>query len=303
MVLVRGIDWSTGQGNLEFGDDSSAQFSYLDLRNARVGFRVLDERKWCLGYFVFDDGGRFWTVPCKTNENVAKGRSCSRCAGLDESTFLHNAHLGRSTPLNVRTYLSQPHWLYIATFANGESKVGTVSDERKTTRLQEQGAVIARFVARTSDGLHVRELEDQVSAALCIRQSMGSNRKALSWLSALPFNQIDGLNRAMSATVSDFLLTSIDSRAVLAKETWRTTPDAFFTQTLPLERFAYPREITVGAHVLDVVAVKGQSALCSVLDRQLKRHQYIVNLAPLAGRKVEPGLFSVEYEDVPMTLF
>jgi hypothetical protein len=42
--------------------------------------------------------------------------------------------------------MSQPHWLYIATFTHAASKVGTVAAPRRKSRLDEQGPLYATYL-------------------------------------------------------------------------------------------------------------------------------------------------------------
>ncbi|WP_157171970.1 DUF2797 domain-containing protein, partial [Nocardia higoensis] len=131
----------------------------------RLAFRIAEEKRWCLGYFTFDGGvgNRF---PCARRAQVTSGRQCERCRLREGFSVVHH-HRGslEELPPQIREYIGRPHLLYIACFGNGECKVGTTTVTRRNKRLYEQGALLARFVASSPDGLHVRELERLVSAA------------------------------------------------------------------------------------------------------------------------------------------
>lgn len=65
-----------------------------------------------------------------------------------------------------------PHWLSIATFADGATKVGTASDLRKRPRLVEQGAVSARYLAFADNGCIVRILEVEITRDLDLTRAV-----------------------------------------------------------------------------------------------------------------------------------
>jgi hypothetical protein len=77
--------------------------------------------------------------------------------------------------------MNQPHWLYLATFADGATKVGTAAEPRKQSRLDEQGAMRATYLTTTPDGRAVRHLEDAVTRGLQIPQTV----RAMTKLKAL----------------------------------------------------------------------------------------------------------------------
>ncbi len=74
-------------------------------------------------------------------------------------------------PPALRAYMSQPHWLYVATFTRTLTKVGTAAAPRKASRLSEQGPLCATYLAEIPDGRTVRELEDALGRELGITQT------------------------------------------------------------------------------------------------------------------------------------
>ena len=103
------------------------------------------------------------------------------------------------------TYLMQQHWLYVATFAGGASKVGTASHLRKWNRLAEQGAVVARYVARAEDGRVVRILEDMVTQEAGLTQQVRSAAKEEALVQPLSRIRLDAINARHAAAVRALL--------------------------------------------------------------------------------------------------
>lgn len=78
--------------------------------------------------------------------------------------------------------MAQPHWLYLATFADGTTKVGTTAGPRKRSRLAEQGALFATYLAASPDGRRVRFLEDALTSRLGLTQTVRAVRALLTQL-------------------------------------------------------------------------------------------------------------------------
>ena len=144
----------------------------------RLGFRLAAAGKHCLGHHKVHGPADRDHVLCPDRAPAARGSQCERCFVLDDSRLIHDFHRGGRVPPGLRAYLMQPHWLYVATFANGASKVGTASHPRKWNRLAEQGAVVARYVARAEDGRVVRLLEDMITRDAGLPQQVRAAAKA-----------------------------------------------------------------------------------------------------------------------------
>ncbi len=153
---------------------------------ARLGFQVASGGRFCLGHHKVHSESRRDHVLCPAAAPAAKGKQCERCFVLDDSRLIHDFHRGGRVPAGLRTYLMQQHWLYVATFAGGASKVGTASHLRKWNRLAEQGAVVARYVARAQDGRVVRILEDMVTREAGLTQQVRSAAKEEALVQPLP---------------------------------------------------------------------------------------------------------------------
>ncbi|WP_256127635.1 hypothetical protein [Arthrobacter sp. SDTb3-6] len=121
---------------------------------------------------------------------------------------MHDFHRSGIGPAGLKAYLAQPHWLYVATFADGTVKVGTASQRSKWSRLAEQGAIVARYVAHARDGSVVRVLEDAVSAGLGLTQFVRGTAKFAALLQPRPGAELEAANAAAAGTVRDFLGTA-----------------------------------------------------------------------------------------------
>lgn len=87
-------------------------------------------------------------------------------------------------------YVNLEHYLYIATFPDGTSKVGTTSAHSNPRRLDEQAVAFATFVARADDGRIVRLLEDLVSREGNLPQFKRASTKYRAWVDPLPAEQL-----------------------------------------------------------------------------------------------------------------
>ena len=171
----------------------------------RLGFRLAAAGKHCLGHHKVHGPADRDHVLCPARAHAVKGSQCERCFVVDDSRLIHDFHRGGRVPSGLRAYLMQPHWLYIATFAGGASKVGTAADLRKWKRLAEQGAVVARYVARADDGRVVRLLEDLVTRDAGLPQQIRSAAKAAALTGPAPAVGLDALNRRLAGGVRELL--------------------------------------------------------------------------------------------------
>lgn len=164
---------------------------------------------WCNGFahaeFDEDGAARFRQVPCPKSNRIAKGQQCPLCLHLDRFRPIHRAHRGAQLTEAARTYVDRPHWLYVATFPDGSSKVGTAHERSKTSRLDQQAVACARYVALARDGRTVRDLEDAVSRALKLTQVKRVAAKLAGWLSPLAEESIVRNHERVVSQVRDFL--------------------------------------------------------------------------------------------------
>lgn len=81
---------------------------------ASLGFRVL-EGLWCLGRSKVHGPQERLHMPCPDAAPAERGKQCGPCFARDDFRLMHDFHRGGSVPAGLRSYLMQPHWLYLAT--------------------------------------------------------------------------------------------------------------------------------------------------------------------------------------------
>jgi hypothetical protein len=271
---------------------------------ARLGFRVADSGKHCLGHTkVFSEAEREH-VPCPDRFPALRGSQCERRFVVDDSRLIHDFHRGGRVPPGLRGYLMQPHWLYVATFAHGASKIGTASQPRKWNRLAEQGAVVARYVALAEDGRVVRLLEDMVTREAGLAQQVRSAAKAAALTDPLPGSRLDELNRRLAEEVRTLLAgTAVGGFDVggfaIVDEKWVRPAQAAGLVAVSA-RHAYPHSMDRGSHGFTLGALCGSHGLAGIEGSEL---DFVVNLGLLKARLIEPGEFSSEVPAVQEALF
>lgn len=236
------------------------------------------------------------------------GTQCSECESKDGFRFVHTIHRGGFVSRELEAHVMQPHWLYIATFANGVHKVGTAADTRKWGRLAEQGAICARYVARAEDGKVIRVLEDSVTEQLQVRQAVRSSAKAAALALPIDTVRIDAATTALAARVRTMIEPAIDEVTYrVVDEPWRT---AGFRDLASGNRLAYPLDITTGTHGFTVDACIGQAAVVRLNDRVTMQERtpdedasFVVDLHELKGRRVTFGDYTSELPAVQSALF
>lgn len=180
-MLIRGIDWTTSGPVLQHHDDDGGGLLPLAAGDW-LRFSVRQGPRLCLGSFAVHGPMTATHTPCPRSAAAERGYQCGGCFGRDDFRFMHDIHYDTprsgAVPAGLKAYLSQEHWLYIATFAGGATKVGTASGTRKWGRLAEQGAVVACYVAQAQDGRIVRLLEDTVTESLGLSQQVRSAARA-----------------------------------------------------------------------------------------------------------------------------
>lgn len=289
-------------------DPREATTVLVPLIGAPVGLRVAPGERRCLGRLMLQ-GPRKGHVSCPSRAVSSAGFQCSECAARDDFRFAHHAHRGGHVPAELGRYLAQPHWVYVATFADATSKVGTAAAGRKLERLDEQGAVAATYVAHVADGLMARTFEDAVTAAAGLSQV--KHRTAKTAALAAPASQTQ-IAAAHAAAVTRAAAVLEPERArpgvSLPAEVWTPpVPAAGFFTDVPLGgRPRYPQPLDAGDHGLGVLAAVGSVALATMAtmatmatagdeDRAGSPTAYVVDLGMLRGRSVTVGEFrSVE---------
>ncbi|RAX49808.1 DUF2797 domain-containing protein [Arthrobacter sp. AQ5-05] len=306
-LLCRGIRWPAAPGtpSLVLDDENRHARDVVLEPETRLGFRVLPGR-WCLGHQLIADRTHRTLVPCPTGSLIASGTQCAPCAAADQSRPMHEFHrTGRAGP-GLRDYLDQPHWLYVATFAQGTTKVGTAANPSKWRRLAEQGAISARYVAWCPDGVSVRDLEDLLTSELGFTQQVRANSKVRGLLeNHVGTVELDALN-ASRAEAARSLLASLDPGTLAGshtvEETWTPPPQGqVLLAGFDARRLQpYPGNLAEGPHGFCVAAVSGQ-----VLGMELggQPEMFVANAAVLKGRKLALGEHATQSPPVQGALF
>jgi hypothetical protein len=232
------------------------------------------------------------------------GRQCEECAAQDEFRFAHHVHLGGYVPDALARYLEQPHWVYVATFADATSKVGTASGPRKTSRLDEQGAVRGTYVAYTPDGRVARVFEDAITEQAGIAQTKRRTTKATALERPAPPEALDTEHQAAVEQAIEVLAARSERPGVeLHREPWEPPPATIgFFADIPIGGWLpYPHDMIGGDHGFHIDAVAGSTVLARL--RADDDVRYVVDLGSLAGRRIALGAYASPDTPVQMSLF
>lgn len=300
--LVRGVSWSHHGPSLSVTThDGGAQ---LPLRPEHwLRFEVLSAdggpARYCLGFSRLEESGEAAHLPCPTGQGAERGYQCGACFAKDQMRLMHDFHRSGQGSPGLKAYLSQQHWFYIATFADGTTKVGTASQRSKWSRLAEQGALVARYVARANDGSIVRHLEDAVSTNLPPTQFVRAAAKFAALLTPRPAAELDATNAAMAGRVRDFISALTLDGFETVDEQW--LPSELSTQvSTPKRRTAYPQPLESGQHGFRIAAILGTAALVTLAGID---GDFLVDLGALKGRKIRLGDFSTTIPALQESLF
>ncbi|WP_347108120.1 DUF2797 domain-containing protein [Paenarthrobacter sp. S56] len=221
---------------------------------------------------------------------------------------MHDFHRGGPVPPGLRAYLMQPHWLYVATFAGGATKVGTASAPRKWNRLAEQGAVHASYVALAEDGRVVRVLEDLVTREVGLVQQVRSAAKAAALVEPRTGVELRSINRNHAAAVRDVLSGLAMAGFTVVEEEWDRPALAhqLCNERPPgAIRHPYPAPFDGGGHGLRVHSMSGAIALAGLPDADGVEVEgtFVADLGALKGRRIELGRHVTEIPALQDSLF
>lgn len=293
-MLCLGLSWARREPALRV--DARAGDVRLPLVGARLGVRV-EQARWCTGHLAVS-GAWKGRRPCPGDAAASTGRQCPSCADADVFRFAHTAHRTGYTPPALASYLAQPHWVYLATFADGTTKVGTAADSRRTERLDEQGPTVATFIARCRDGHTARVLEDAITAHAGLPQTMRAATKTRSHTSPVPFDQLRV--RHAAATRAAGPLTGQVPGCEPVTAPWDPPRASRLLLHQQARALAYPHPLTSGEHGLVFDAVAGPVALARTGP---DGPPVVVNLAELTGHRIQLGAFTSPPFEVQAPLF
>ncbi|MET7740284.1 DUF2797 domain-containing protein [Streptomyces sp. NPDC005385] len=280
--VCHGITWASGDPRLLLAPVAGGPLVYAPVMGRRLGYQVSGTGRWCTGRYRFADRVRVEAVACPDRAPAEAGGQCAACAGRDDFRFAHRFHSGGHVPDALAAYMAQPHWLYLATFADGTTKIGTAADPRKRSRLDEQGGLVATYLARSADGRAVRFLEDALTRRLGLTQTM----RAAAKLTALA--ELRDLAPA-GAAHQQHLDRATEALSVPATpEPWTPPGDGDLLRTPETGRALYPHDPRSGEHGLTVLSCLGSQVLAT-LDDDGEQLPYLLDLGALKGRRIVLG--------------
>jgi hypothetical protein len=295
--VCHGVSWTTRDPQLVLSPLPDGPLVHVPLIGHRLGFRASAGR-WCTGWYRFVDTVYVEPVPCPDRAPAVQEGQCLRCLSEDNFRMAHQFHLNDRVPAALRRYMEQRHWLYLATFADGSTKVGTASDTRKRARLDEQGALIATYMASASDGAAVRHLEDAITRDLQIPQSVRSASKLKALVSMNDLSTASSAHAGHVSRASD-ALAGMGVHPVL--EPWEPPVHGARIRRPHSGRMLYPHDLRDGEHGFTVVASIGSQALVT-LDGD-DEGDYLLDLGQLKGRRITVGAFTSPTAAVQSSLF
>jgi Protein of unknown function (DUF2797) len=307
-LVCLGVDWSEStEPCLRMAKLGSPDPSFLVPLNGSLKFRADgSEGRYCVGWFDLT-GAEPRHVNCPTWEKISRGKQCQRCQYREGFIMAHQAHREpNQLPDNVRDYMTQRHWLYLDMFADGSSKVGTVAESRLSSRLAEQGAVAAYYVANADDGVEIRKAEAAVSSRFNLRQALSTKRK----LEALQAKVEVGRLQDQLSELVEKVLPFLSSLA--ATDGWISpleTPRAWKLPSTAMLAFSstpvipYPNELNSGEHSLYIRAVTGPFAVFAATDDEPDPMLYVGDLSTLHGVPLRFGDFKSNVASVQTSLF
>ena len=137
--------------------DITEQIKLMGIKNIEKGKMIR-----CTGY---KDLQKREQVVCPNHNIVTeKNKQCAMCNSKDVFSYCV-ACRGidcRNKSRIALEYCNKDHYVYLAYFPGNKIKVGTAFYERKATRLIEQGALMALYIAKTPSGKIAREIEREI---------------------------------------------------------------------------------------------------------------------------------------------
>lgn len=299
--LCSGVSWRENTPFLALEDPDGASKDFPLQPGMRLAYRIASPPgvRYCLGHYRVHDAETRTHVRCALRAATERGYQCGQCFARDDLRFMHDIHRSGIAPEGLKRYLDQPHWLYVATFAGGATKVGTASDLRKRARLVEQGAVAASYVASAENGRVVRILEDEVTRALGLQQAVRSSAKAAALCVPLEAGQIDVLNAEHADATRNLLANGMDIGGfTVVQETF--VPPSSWSAVLTVRPQPYPEPLDSGEHGFAIGPMIGSCVLAAIAGTTVP---FLADLSLLKGRRIEPGNFTTGVPAVQESLF
>lgn len=297
---VGGVSWGPNRTpHLRITPTGTPHTTSINLLNHTLQFAITPGPKKCLGYITFTDAGRSTTHHCPHNNPATRGTQCDHCAAADHFKHAHHVHHGTPVSPGLATYLAQPHRLYIATFADATSKVGTAATARGHARLDEQGPSQATYIATAPNGTLVRTLEDAITSVLGVPQTKRKTAKLKALLNPeTPQTITQAHHNIVTEALSYLRLDHSTEPADYTSETWPPPAPHHTNHNTPPA--AYPHDLSNGPHRVTATAATG-----SILTAHTGPHSphYLVDVDHLKGTTVTPGNHEPPPLDIQESLF
>jgi hypothetical protein len=254
---VLGVSWN-GESAVFRSRASDVDTSTLaPLVGLELHYRVAEGPRACLGHMERSDSGTRY-IDCV--RPVDDGRQCERCQTVDNvlAASMHQSHrLGRgAVDPRLTGHLDQPHRLYVAGFRDGSIKVGTTAGASGGSRLVEQGAWQARYVAVAPNGFVVRDLEDLVTERLGAGQAVSVRRKLSGLVRPIADEELARRLADLADKIHDLVASEPHFSAVQEVDLVWANPamsDRWWRNVIE-----YPLDLATGAHRLDVAGACGR---------------------------------------------
>ena len=282
--VCRGVTWRARRPYLELVSVDLATI-FVEFVQNMTCYESLEVARYCNGRYVVTRKGEVRRDPCRSRRYAQTREQCVRCAANDDLRNLHQYGQATRIPPQLASYLSQTHWLYVATFPNGSTKVGIAAHVRKTSRLDEQGATLATYVARAADGWIARRLELLLADSLFLPQSVTARSKVLGMVSPQSFSRLHDIHNSIVSKVVRFLNISDLGRACVVREEWRAPAQslaAWSSLTRRRPRIPYTEDLDRGKHLFRLHACAGSVAIDGPGPRGSDT-EFVVDLSVLRG--------------------
>ncbi|QFY14247.1 DUF2797 domain-containing protein [Nonomuraea phyllanthi] len=285
---------------LLLADTATGALGQVEVAGRHLGLMVVGSARYCTGRYTFTDTFHVEPLSCPQQAAAERGGQCAACLAQDDFRFAHHLHQGGHAPPALAAYMAQPHWLYIATFANAVSKVGTAAASRRQSRLDEQGPIRATYLAQAPDGRAVRHLEDALSHELGLAQAIRATAKLAALVAFDPDHIDDEHEKAVDQAITALAALGIASE----REAWRSPADshALRDPQRSSERALYPHDLRTGEHGFSVEACSGPHALARLSSRD-DDSLYLFDLNAPKGHRVLIGNYTSPRTTVQGSLF
>jgi hypothetical protein len=194
--------------------------------------------------------------------------------------------------------MDQPHWLYLATFADGATKVGTAAEPRKRSRLDEQGALFATYLIKSPDGRAVRHLEDALTRRLQVPQTVRAAAKLQALAGLTDLSAASAVHEQHVARAAD-ALADMNTPSMLEK--WTPPGEGDRMRIASGVRVLYPHDLREGEHGFTPISCVGSQVLAVLGSGD--DVDYVLDLGALKGRRITLGPFVSPAAAVQTSLF